>query len=40
MGDCLEQQDATASKVPTSTNCSYGAICIIMVIKHKEERKL
>jgi hypothetical protein len=33
MGDCLEQQDATASK-----NCSYSAICKIMLIKYAEER--
>jgi len=26
--------DATASKVLTSVNCSYGANCKIMVIKH------
>jgi len=38
MGDCLEQQDATASKVPKSMNCSYGANCKIMVIKLAEER--
>jgi len=38
MGDCLEQRDATESKVPTSVNCSYGANCKIMVIKHAEER--
>lgn len=38
MGDCLERQDATASKVLTSLNCSYGVNCKIMVIKHAEER--
>jgi len=38
MVDCLERQDATASKAPTSLNCSYGANCKIIVIKHAEER--
>lgn len=40
MGDRLERKDATASKVPTLMNYSYGENCKIMVIKHAAERNL